>query len=291
MIRRLVGVAAALACALLLLACDPVAIEPGPPTGGGGSDPATVEPGPPTGVPPADGGWSASVAHVVDGDTIQIADGRSVRYLGINTPEWGQPYYEEARTANRQAVEGKTVWLVTDVQATDRFGRLLAYVWAGDSLVNVDLVRQGYANAYTEPPNVRYAAEIRRAEQAARDEQVGLWTPSPVQVRIRTVHYDAPGADDQNPNGEWVELANEGSSAADLAGWTLKDGANHIYTFGSVRLEPGRSLRVYSGRGTDAADALYWGLSDDAVWSNGGDQAYLRDADGRLVDYYPYSPP
>lgn len=239
--------------------------------------------------PPPSDGVETIIAHAVDGDTVELADGRRVRYIGINTPERDQPFYQEATETNRRLVEGKKAWIALDTQSTDQYGRILAYVWVDDQFINLELVRLGYANAYTQPPNVRYSTEFIAAEQEAREAQVGLWTPADVQLRIQEIAYDAPGADDQNPNGEWVALINEGSQVIDLAGFTLKDEANHIYTFPAVGLEPGRTLRIYSGEGRDSGDALYWGLRDDAVWNNSGDTAYLRDPRGKLVDSFRYS--
>jgi micrococcal nuclease len=227
------------------------------------------------------------IRYVVDGDTVELEDGRTVRYIGINAPERHQPYYEQATGANRRLVEGEPARMVLDAQKTDRFGRTLGYLWVDDRFVNLELVRLGYATAYTEPPNVQYSAEIVAAEKRARDAQAGLWESADVPVRIQTIVYDAPGPDHQNPNGEWVELVVDGSHTVDLGGFTMKDGANHIYVFPAVKLNPDQSLRLYSGPGVDN-ESLYWGLVDDAVWNNGGDTAYLRDPQGRLVDVYEY---
>lgn len=245
------------------------------------------------GVPPEptpSEGEQVTIVQVVDGDTVALEDGRRVRYLGINTPERDQPFYEEAREANRRLVEGKSVWLVLDIQPTDRYGRILAYVWAGNRLVNLELVQQGFANAYTQPPNVRYSEQIIAAERKAREAEVGLWAKAGIPVKIQHIHYDAPGPDNEDPNGEWVEIINTGTRTVDLTNFTLKDQANHIYTFPSVDLQPEQLLKLFSGQGRDNIDSLYWGLSNDAVWNNGGDTGYLRDPQGRLVDSYQYSP-
>ena len=114
-------------------------------------------------------GSPARVASVIDGDTVELADGRRVRYIGIDTPERDQPYAADATALNRSLVEGQDVWLETDAQATDQYGRLLAYVWAGDTFVNLELVRQGYATAYTVPPNVLHADAFVQAEREARE--------------------------------------------------------------------------------------------------------------------------
>lgn len=235
-------------------------------------------------------GETAQVAFVVDGDTIKLAGGRRVRYIGVNTPETGQIYAAEAKAFNESLVEDQEVWLEPDVQETDRYGRLLAYVWAGDTFVNLELVRRGYANTYTLPPNVRYADVFVQAEQEAREAGRGLWSPADAPVRITALHYDAPGNDQVDPNGEWVELTNEGNAPVDLGGYTLKDEGLHLYTFGAVTLAPGATLLIHSGRGSDTLTDLYWGLANEAVWNNDGDTAYLHTSTGLFVDCFAYTP-
>lgn len=235
-------------------------------------------------------GEAARVALVVDGDTVELADGRRVRYIGVNTPETDQPYAADAETFNSALVAGRAVWLETDAQVSDSYGRLLAYVWVGDTFVNLELVRQGYAYAYTVPPNVRYADAFARAGQEARETGRGLWEPADVPVRITALQYDAPGRDDLAPNGEWIELTNQGDGPVDLSGYTLRDEGPHLYTFGALVLSLGATVRIHSGRGSDTAAELYWGLAGDAVWNNDGDAAYLRDSAGAFVDSYSYTP-
>ena len=241
---------------------------------------------------PTGSGETARVALVVDGDTVELADGRRVRYIGIDTPETGQPYAADATAFNRSLVAGQRIRLEPDAQTTDPYGRLLAYVWVDDTdtFVNLELVRQGYAMAYTVPPNVRYADAFVRAERDAREAERGLWAPADVPIRITALNYDAPGADHVDPNGEWIELINEGDAPVDLEGYTLADEGPHTYTFGPFVLAPGATVRIHSGRGTDTPTERYWGLAGDAVWNNDGDTAYLRDPAGTFVDAYAYTP-
>ncbi len=231
---------------------------------------------------------TATVAQVIDGDTVELADGRRVRYIGINTPERDQPYYAEASAINEQLVAGKTVQLEQDVEPVDRYGRTLAYVWADGRLVNLEIVRQGFAGAFTVPPNVRYEEMFRRAQQEARAAERGLWAGSSVPLKILHIEANAPGDDRENPNGEWVEFVNQGDQAVSMRGYTLKDEANNIYTFGDFTVRPGRTFRLYSGQGEDSGLALYWGLVGESVWNNSADSAFLRDAEGALVDSYAY---
>jgi endonuclease YncB( thermonuclease family) len=128
---------------------------------------------------PPEGSQAATVTNIVDGDTIDVAiNGQTyrVRYILVNTPERGQPLYAEATEANRKLVGGKTVYLVKDVNETDRYGRLLRYLYLTDgTFVNAELVCQGFAQLATFPPDVAKEAEIRAARQEAVNAGRGLW--------------------------------------------------------------------------------------------------------------------
>jgi micrococcal nuclease len=138
------------------------------------------------GDPPAAGGArTAQVVRVVDGDTIVVRLGgreERVRYIGVDTPESVKPqtpvqcFAERASAFNARLVEGREVRLEQDVEARDRYGRLLAYVRAGGVFVNAALVRRGYARPLTVPPNVRYADRFARLASQARAAGTGLWS-------------------------------------------------------------------------------------------------------------------
>lgn len=130
---------------------------------------------------------SVLVSRVIDGDTIELSDGQKVRYIGIDTPElrekrdggWDykpQPYAEEARAFNKMLVEGRYIKLELDAQKRDKYSRLLAYVYSEDKMVNLEMVKQGYAMAYTYPPNVRHVEKFLEAQQEARENKRGLWS-------------------------------------------------------------------------------------------------------------------
>lgn len=126
----------------------------------------------------------ATVTRVVDGDTIEVNLGGviyKVRYIGIDTPETVHPtqpvecFGHEASAKNSELVAGKMVRLEKDVSETDKYGRLLRYVWVGDIFVNDYLVRQGYAYASTYPPDVKYADQFAQAQTEAVENNRGLW--------------------------------------------------------------------------------------------------------------------
>jgi micrococcal nuclease len=130
------------------------------------------------------GEFHGEVVRVVDGDTIRVRIGdrvERVRYIGVNAPELHHPRRgeepggREAAAVNAELVAGRTVRLVLDVQSRDRFGRLLAYVWVDDVMVNAELVRRGYAQVMTVPPNVRYQSLFLELQRDARRAGRGLW--------------------------------------------------------------------------------------------------------------------
>ena len=121
------------------------------------------------------------VTKVVDGDTIKLEDGTTVRYIGVDTPETVHPskpkgcFGSEASAKNRELVAGKRVRLEKDVSDTDRYGRLLRYVYIDDVFVNDLLVREGFATSVSYPPDEKYQEQFRLAEQDARANKRGLW--------------------------------------------------------------------------------------------------------------------
>ena len=151
---------------------------------------ATSYPSPITNLAPVSATETARVVRVVDGDTIVVDRGRGderVRYIGIDTPESVKPntpvefMANEASAANEALVAGRDVVLERDVSDTDQYDRLLRYVWLreGDGwvFVNLELVRRGYAQVATYPPDVRWTDTFLAAQRVAREAGLGLWGP------------------------------------------------------------------------------------------------------------------
>ncbi|MCY4023336.1 MAG: thermonuclease family protein [Anaerolineaceae bacterium] len=124
---------------------------------------------PPTPTPVV--GEEARVLRVIDGDTIEVSlnrRNRRVRYIGINTPERDEPCSNAATAANRRLVGGRDVTLVRGAEETDRYGRLLRYIYADGVFVNEVLVRDGFAENFVWEPNTRFADRFRALEAEAR---------------------------------------------------------------------------------------------------------------------------
>lgn len=132
---------------------------------------------------------SGVVSRVVDGDTFVLASGDRVRLIGIDTPETVHPnrgveaYGREASDFTKSLLGGKRVRLVYDVEPRDRYGRLLAYVYLSDgTFVNAELVKRGYAQVSTYPPNVKHASTFVALQREAREARRGLWADAPAEV-------------------------------------------------------------------------------------------------------------
>jgi endonuclease YncB( thermonuclease family) len=171
----------------IILAFDPI---PDSPQSTSTAAPTTINP-PPAGAnsPSLPLPTQATVARVVDGDTLELDNGEKVRLIGVDAPETVHPskpveaFGLEASRFTHDALTGELVRLTYDQNTAatayrDHFGRLLAYiVRARDDLdFNAELVKAGYAHAYTKYPFDRIG-EFRRYEREAREQGRGLWAP------------------------------------------------------------------------------------------------------------------
>lgn len=131
-------------------------------------------------------GEKVKVTKVIDGDTFEIENGQRVRLVGIDTPETVDPrrpvgcFGKEASNEAKRLLTNQPVILQKDVSETDKYGRLLRYVYLplsdGKTLfVNDYLVREGFAKVYTYPPDVKFNEQFLQAERQARENQKGLW--------------------------------------------------------------------------------------------------------------------
>ena len=131
---------------------------------------------------------TVTVSRVVDGDTIEISpavDGNEeVRLIGVDTPETKdpsegiEPYGPEASTFATRELSGERVELEFDVERTDRYGRLVAYVYlseASGQMFNEELLEEGYAQAYPYPPNTKYEDRFAEAQEEAKIGGLGIW--------------------------------------------------------------------------------------------------------------------
>jgi micrococcal nuclease len=158
------------------------------------------------------------VTKVIDGDTIRIQTGQTVRLIGIDTPEITriECFGKEASLKLSDLILDKQVRLEKDVSETDRYGRILRYVWLGDELINETLVKQGFARSYRYPPDTKYQERFDIAQTFAQLNRLGLWQscmvsptplsnsqPNPTQVLF---------VNDSNPSNTTESIGNNSSA-------------------------------------------------------------------------------
>jgi len=230
-----------------------------------------------------------------------MAQYTKVRYIGIDAPELDDERAEfcalaqEATRYNRQLVEGKTVRLEKDISETDKYGRLLRYVYVDDIFVNAELVGQGLAWAKAYEPDTKYQDILEKAEAEARQDKIGVWQEiqpsSPIMVEnveITYIFYD--GLVPYVESDEYVEITNLGDQPQELTNCVLMDVSDGYpsFTFPSYILASGKSIRVY----TDEYHPGWGGFSfeySQAIWNNSEpDVAVLYNNQGKEVSRKSY---
>jgi len=268
--------------------------------------------------------WTVTVESVTDGDTMDVrfANGtvETIRLLGVDTPEstvtgvspnewesipdtvdgrdWLANWAGRATGFAREELAGETVTIRVDPEADRRgsYDRLLVYVYTDQSDIafNQKLLEQGYARYYDS--TFSKADTYQPAETTARADGTGVWgygtgVPDGGTVDglvIERVHADADGNDNENLNDEYVVFANHGNTTRALGGWTVSDEVGHTYQIpDEVTLEPGATLTLHTGDGTDSESDLYW-RANSAIWNNDGDTVIVRDTNGSVVSEHSY---
>jgi len=133
-------------------------------------------------------GCSASpvftVRHVYDGDSFVLTNSDEIRLIGIDAPEKDEPGADEARAFLTKLIKDKPIRLEGDKEDKDRYKRLLRYVYVGDTFVNAEMIKSGYAiTLFIQPNGNKYQAEFTALETTAKETKTGIWAPdAPVYV-------------------------------------------------------------------------------------------------------------
>jgi micrococcal nuclease len=188
-------------------------------------------------------GQDAQVVSIVDGDTIRVRlNGKivAVRYIGVDAPELRgstqlRCFSREARLANTKLVTRQTVRLERDVNETDRFGRLLRYVYLPDGrLVNEVLAQEGFVTAAAFPPDIRYQERLSTAARAAQESGIGLW------AKCRTSTTSAAVTPSATPAPVAVSEAQPASAAAEPTALPQAPAPTAMPAAASASSAPGR---------------------------------------------------
>ena len=220
------------------------------------------------------------VERVIDGDTI-VADNNSTRLLGINSPEKGELYYEEAKEFLENLILNKSVRLKFGKDKYDRYNRVLAYVYFENKNVNLEIVKQGLANFYFPSGKDVYYSDFKKAWEECVNDNINLCEASVDEcaecVKLNELNY----------NSQTVVLYNKCNLQCDLTGWNIKDEGRKNFIFPSFILESQKEVIIEVGEGTNTNNKLFW-TGETYVWTRSGDSLFLRDEDGKLVLWESY---
>lgn len=226
-----------------------------------------------------EGGY-VPVARIVDGDTIVVGNNTHVRMLGINTPEKGEEYYLEAKNFLNDLIANKTIKLEYGKDRKDLYKRTLAYVFLDDKNINLEQVKNGFANVYI-LGDTKYKNLLRDAWEECLKGQKNLCEKSKNKcascIELKKLDYRTQTA----------IFYNNCSFSCSLTGWRIKDEGRKNFVFPALALNSNNEASVIVENGTDSKDILYW-KGEKYVWTSTGDTLFLRDDLGKLVLWKNY---
>jgi micrococcal nuclease len=204
--------------------------------------------------------------RVIDGDTLEI-NGETIRLLGINCPEKGEKYYEEAKEFLENLTTGKEIEIKR--KEKDIYGRTLAYIFLDGKNVNLEIIKEGYANPYYPISEDTYSENMYLAwEECTKNlcEKSSILCLEIESISIK--------------NQELV-LRNDCNYLVNLEGFNLKDEGRKKYIFPEIILKSQEEINIVVGDSEDTTDTLFWNRS--YVWTESGDMIILRDYEDKLV--------
>jgi endonuclease YncB( thermonuclease family) len=209
---------------------------------------------------------SVVISRVIDGDTVELDDGRTVRLLNINTEEKGRAWSSEASEYLRGYLNRS---VEIEVSGVGKYGRILGRLYSEDLYVNLEIVRLGLAHVYLAEESEE--KEFKKVEKEARNEETGIWEKS---------EYDGCLDVEINKKDEYVVIDDE--CGLDFRGWSVKDESTKMY---KIQENIG-SFKLLSDKGEDVRNEKYWGRGK--VWNDDRDSIFIRDSSGLLVYYDSY---
>ena len=221
-----------------------------------------------------------SVDRIIDGDTIE-SNHTSIRLLGINCPEKGEQYYNEAKEFLSSEILNKTIMLKFGKDKQDKYGRTLAYIFLNNENINLKLVENGLANYYFPSGKDGYYSSFADAWKSCIDKNINLCKASDgkcsrcIELKKLDVKEDK------------MVLYNGCGFECSLTGWTIKDEGRKKFIFPRFNLNADKEVEIIVGNGTNSYSELYW-LGEDYVLTSSGDTIFLRDENNRLVLWKSY---
>ena len=220
------------------------------------------------------------VDRVIDGDTI-VSNQTSIRLLGINSPERGELYYNEAKEFLEELILNETVDLEFGKEKYDKYNRTLAYVYINSRNLNLELVKVGFANFYFPSGKDNYYNKFKDAWEECINNNINLCENS-VNKCSQCIELRELNVDNQQ-----IILHNSCSFECVLTNWEIKDEGRKKFVFEDFNLRANNEIRIVIGEGINSDNRLYWS-GEEYVWTETGDALFLRDEDGKLVLWESY---
>jgi micrococcal nuclease len=215
------------------------------------------------------------VVRIIDGDTIVAGNNTHIRLLGINTPEKGERYYNEAKNFLSELVSNKTIKIEYGAERYDKYKRTLAYVILNGKNINIEAVRNGFANPYIYNHD-EYTSKLRSAWEECIASGKNLCEKSS-DACANCIELKSLDVKNQK-----VTLKNNCNFNCGLTNWEIKDEGRKKFIFPEFTLKQNEEVSIIVGNKTNTEDMLYW-KGEDYVWTSAGDTLFLRDGEGKLV--------
>jgi micrococcal nuclease len=214
-----------------------------------------------------------NVKRIIDGDTIVVGNDTHVRLFGINTPEKGEKYYDEAKKFLEDLILNKTIFVQSFGQ--DKYYRELGVVFLDGENINSKIIENGFANVYVLDDKT-YEEEFRKAWEKCLENGKNLCEFSDDKcascIELRELDF----------KNQEIIFYNKCDFACDLENWEIKDEGRKKFIFDSFILGRNQEVKIIVGNFTNSGNNLYW-KDESYVWTETGDTLFLRDDDGRLV--------
>jgi hypothetical protein len=223
---------------------------------------------------------TVNVTRVIDGDTIEISSGETVRLLGIDTPERGKTYYNEAIEFLKSNIDGQEIVLEKGIEDRDKYGRVLRHVFLGNIHINKLMIQEGYANPYF-LNNKKYEKEFREVWSKCVQENKRLCEKS-TEMCASCIELESFDYKEQT-----FTLYNSCNVECEISDWLVKDEGRRIFHIPEFVLGSGNSIDIICSESIDNLDEIYLNECSE-IWTNTGDTLYLRDNNEKLVLYENY---
>ena len=208
------------------------------------------------------------ILRVIDGDTLEIEDGRKIRLVNINTPEKNERGAELGKEFLKKL---ENVSIRLEILGQDKYKRYLARIYT-DEYLNLDLVKKGFAVKFL--VNENELKEFDSAEDEAIAKSLGIWKKSNFSdcLNVKIDRYK-----------EFIDIKNK-CPEINFKNWIVRDESRKKYLFSEMHI---KEIKLNSGNGKNNEDELFWN-SPTSIWNNDRDTLYILDSEGGLAYHESY---